>query len=270
MPISRRTGVDIYYEKTGSGPPLVLIHAIPFDHRMWIYQAATFSAHFTCIAMDIRALGQSGKPDQPCSLRDMADDIMGVLTEEGVSSDAIVMGCSIGSKLAMLLACDHPDVFKACIAVGGTSEKQGNFDHRINAYLEHQKNDTLGEYHLGHLRHGVTKEWAETPIGRYLIDGFARRGKTIDSRALVHLFRVLQESDITGKLPACKVPILIVNGEHDSARSGGARTHELFPHIAQKILPGTGHCCMLEDPAGFDRLVIDFIETNGLMKGNAQ
>ena len=34
MPVSRANGLDIYYEKAGSGPPLVLIHALPFDHNL--------------------------------------------------------------------------------------------------------------------------------------------------------------------------------------------------------------------------------------------
>lgn len=267
MPISRRNGVDIYYERTGSGPPLVLVHAIPFDHRMWLYQSARFSAHYSVIAMDLRALGQSAKPDRPCSLRDIADDIMGVLADEQVEPSAVVMGCSVGSKLAMLLACDHPDTFAACIAVGGTSERQTTFAPRIEAYLSHQAAGTLAGYHLAHLRHGVTAAWADTPAGRYLIDGFADRGRAIDARALVHLFGALAGSDLTAKLAASKVPILIINGEHDSARKAGTRTAELFPHIKQQILAGTGHCCMLEDPAGFDRLVIEFLSRNHLWRG---
>jgi len=35
MPVSRANGLDIYYEIAGSGPPLVLIHALPFDHNLW-------------------------------------------------------------------------------------------------------------------------------------------------------------------------------------------------------------------------------------------
>ena len=46
MTISRVNGLDIYYETTGAGPPLVLIHALPFDHNLWLYQVERFSARF--------------------------------------------------------------------------------------------------------------------------------------------------------------------------------------------------------------------------------
>ena len=36
MPLSRANGVDIWYEVAGDGPPLVFIHANPFDHGLWM------------------------------------------------------------------------------------------------------------------------------------------------------------------------------------------------------------------------------------------
>lgn len=267
MPVSRRNGVEIYYERTGSGPPFVMIHAIPFDHHLWLYQAARFSSAHTVVAMDLRSLGRSEKPDKPCSLRDLADDIMGVLADEGIERDVIVMGCSVGSKIAMLLACDHPEIFKACIAVGGTSERQDTFGPRIETYLARQADGTLEAYIRGHLRHGVTSAWADTPMGEYVLAGFAERGRNIDARALVRLFGALAQSDLTGKLTTSDTPILIINGEHDSARKAGTRTKQLFPRIEHQILAGAGHCCMLEDPSGFDRIVIDFLDRHALWKG---
>jgi pimeloyl-ACP methyl ester carboxylesterase len=37
------------------------------------------------------------------------------------------------------------------------------------------------------------------------------------------------------------------------------------PGAVHKVLPGTGHACCIEDPAGFDGLVIDFLRARGLM-----
>ena len=267
MPVSRANGLDIYYEKVGSGPPLVLIHALPFDHHLWLYQVERFSAHFTTIAMDLRGLGSSAKPRTPFSLGDMGDDILGILEDEDVRTDAVVLGCSIGAKLALMLACDRPDLFKAAILVGGNSGPQVQFDHRIAAYRKHQDKGTLKEYHLGHLRHGVTRAWADTPTARYLIEGFLERGAALDAESLAQVFGALTVSDLTGRLPAYKSPTLVVNGGFDNALKGGTRTASLIAHSEHKIITGTGHCCFLEDPATFEKLVRDFLRRNRLWPG---
>jgi pimeloyl-ACP methyl ester carboxylesterase len=264
MSISRANGLDIHYETAGAGPALVLIHALPFDHNLWLYQVERFSARFRTVAMDLRGFGRSGKPSMPFSLGDMASDILGVLADEGITTDAVVLGCSIGSKLALLLACEHPDLFKAAILVGGNSGPQPQFDHRIAGYRAHHAAGTLADYHLGHLRYGVTPQWADSPIGRYLLAGFAERGRGLDPECIARVFEALTVSDVTPLLPDYKSPTLIVNGEHDNALPGGTRTAALIRHAEHRILPGTGHCCFLEDPGGFEKPVREFLLRNGL------
>jgi pimeloyl-ACP methyl ester carboxylesterase len=78
------------------------------------------------------------------------------------------------------------------------------------------------------------------------------------------VFHALIVSDLTQQLPACKSPTLIVNGEHDNALPGGTRTATLIAHAEHRILPGTGHCCFLEDPGGFEALVRDFLQRKKL------
>jgi pimeloyl-ACP methyl ester carboxylesterase len=267
MPVSRANGLDIYYEKVGAGPPLVLIHALPFDHNLWLYQVERYASRFTTLAMDLRGFGRSAKPRMPFSLEDMGRDILGILADEGIASGAIVLGCSIGSKLALMLACDHPEIFPAAVLVGGNSGPQAQFDHRIAAYRDHQAAGTLRQYHLGHLRHGVTQAWADTPIGRYLLQGFAERGAALDAESIARVFQALSVSDLTPRLAAYKSPTLIVNGEFDNALKGGARTASLLAQAEHKIISGAGHCCFLEDPASFDALLRDFLRRNNLWPG---
>jgi pimeloyl-ACP methyl ester carboxylesterase len=61
------------------------------------------------------------------------------------------------------------------------------------------------------------------------------------------------------------VPTLVINGELDHSLPAGKRTASLVPGAVHKVLPGTGHACCLEDPAGFDRLVIEFLRSHKLM-----
>ena len=81
MPVSRANGVDIVYDRTGAGRALVMIHALPFDRHLWQFQIAAFQDRFTCIAMDLRGWGTSGKPRDAFTLRDMGDDVMGVVRD---------------------------------------------------------------------------------------------------------------------------------------------------------------------------------------------
>ena len=65
MPYSTRNGVKSYYEVSGEGFPLVLMHANPFDRRMFLYQVAHFSTFMKVINIDLRAYGYSDKPATP-------------------------------------------------------------------------------------------------------------------------------------------------------------------------------------------------------------
>ena len=90
------------------------------------------------------------------------------------------------------------------------------------------------------------------------------RGAALDAESIAQVFGALTVSDLTDRLPAYKSPTLIVNGEFDNALKGGTRTASLIAQAEHKIIPGTGHCCFLEDPASFDALVIDFLKRNRL------
>ena len=169
------------------------------------------------------------------------------------------MGCSFGSKIALLLALDHPDVFDAAILVGGNSGLQDHLGPHIAIYREHSAAGKLQDYHRIHLRRGVTQTWADTPFGRYLIEGFVERGKGLDADSIARVFEATMHSDLTHRLASLRVPILIVNGEHDSAFAGGARTAGLIAGAERRIIPDAGHCCFLEEPDRFDAVVQEFL-----------
>jgi 3-oxoadipate enol-lactonase len=193
----------------------------------------------------------------------MGDDVLGILADEGLAGPAILLGCSIGSKIALMLACDHPERFAAAVLVGGNSGPQ-NFERRIAEYLSHGAGGTLKPFHLSHLRHGVSEGWADTPIGRYLLSGFAERGEGLDPDSIAQVFRALEGADLTPRLAQCRVPVLVVNGELDNARRGGERTASLVPGAEHRVLPGAGHCCFLEDPETFDAAMRGFLARRGL------
>jgi len=260
MPISRRNGVEIYYETEGRGFPLVMLHAIPFDRRLWTFQAMRFSTWFKCISVDLRGWGRSGKVRTPFTFRDMCDDVIGVMDDEG-AGEAIVMGCSIGSKMALMLGVDDPARFKAVVMVGGNSGPQHQFEHRIQGYRE----KGVAAYRPGHLAYGVSSAFAQSPMGRHLLGNFMDATEGLDAEAIARVFEAMTVADVQPKLATFRTPSLVINGEFDSALPRGTETAQLIPGARHIVLKNAGHACNLEDPAAFDQAVIAFLNDHGLM-----
>src|SRR5687768_5504712 len=156
MPVSRSNGVDIWYEVEGGGPAMVLVHANPFDHDLWMYQSAHFSTWFTVVGIDIRGYGRSSKVTTPYSLEDMTNDVVGVMGDLSIAR-AVLGGCSVGSSIALLLALDHPELFDAVFMVGGNSASSSRYQSRIDGYRK-----DLGDYHIKHLRELVAPAFADS------------------------------------------------------------------------------------------------------------
>jgi 3-oxoadipate enol-lactonase len=260
MPVSRRNGVEIYYEVMGRGFPFIMIHAIPFDRRLWTYQAMKFSTWFKCISVDIRCYGRSAKVTTPFSLRDMCDDVIGVMEDEG-AREGIVMGCSVGSKMALMLAVDDPKRFKAAILVGGNSGPQNQFGRRIDGY----RAGPLPDYRRAHLEFGMSEGYAKSTMGQYFVNSFMDATEGLDAEGIARVFEALTVSDIQPKLPAYKVPSLIINGEFDSALKAGTETAGLIKGSRHVVLKNAGHACNLEVPDAFDGAVASFLADNNLM-----
>jgi pimeloyl-ACP methyl ester carboxylesterase len=260
MPYSTANGVKIYYEIYGEGFPFVMIHANPFDHNLWMYQIAHFSTHFKVVAVDIRGYGRSDKPVTPFSLKDMADDVLGVCRDEGIN-EAIVGGVSVGSGMALLMGLDHPELCKALILVGGSSGPGGSIDDRINGYTK----IGIEKYHIQHLKELVAPDFPDTKLGKYLLNTFVERDPWLSGECIGQIFRARGGTDMTSRLGTMKVPTLVINGEYDNSLKGGRLTASLIPGAVHKILPKTGHACNIEDPAGFDQFVIEFLKSHKLM-----
>jgi 3-oxoadipate enol-lactonase len=257
---STANGLKIYYEVSGEGLPLVLVHANPFDHNLWMYQIAHFSSYFKVIAMDIRGYGRSDKPVTPFTLGDMADDVLGVCREEGVT-EAIVGGVSVGSGIALLLGLRHPALCKALILVGGNSGGAGSIAERIHGYTH----TGIEKYHRQHLKELVAPKFPESKLGSYLLNTFVERDPWLSGECIAQIFRARAGTDMTSSIGSIKAPTLVINGEYDNSLKAGQRTASLIPGAVHRILPNTGHACNIEDPAVFDGLVIDFLQAQGLM-----
>jgi haloacetate dehalogenase len=97
----------------GHGPPLLLLHGYPQNHRMWRRCLPALSARFTVILPDLRGYGDSDKPAADATAaayakRTMAGDLVALLDRLGVTACPVI-GHDRGARVAHRLALDHPE-----------------------------------------------------------------------------------------------------------------------------------------------------------------
>lgn len=102
MPTLSRPDVDLYYEISGNGPPLLLIPGMLSDSATWLPLMPFLEPHYTLIRVDNRATGRM-QDCGPFTLPDSAADIA-ALSEHLDLTDLHVMGHSMGGYLALMLA----------------------------------------------------------------------------------------------------------------------------------------------------------------------
>ena len=262
MPYSKHSDVRIYYETCGEGPPFVLVHANPFDHRLWMYQVARYSAFYRMIAVDIRGYGRSDKPETPFTLRDMADDVLAVCAAENISR-AIFAGVSVGSGLCMLLALDQPDLVDALVLVGGSSKGPSSMHARIAGFT----GADLPAYQMRHLADCTAPGFPQTAIGAWTLAMFNAQADTLSGRCIAQIFRARMACDLGPRLSSLRVPTLVVNGEHDMSLDAGRETASRIPGATHALISGAGHACNIEKPAEFDAAVVQFLSSIGRWRG---
>ena len=108
--------ISIRYAMAGSGPPLLLLHGYPQTHVMWHKIAPALAEQFTVVASDMRAYGDSSKPQtdahhSPYSKRAMGKDQVELMRQLGFE-EFLLAGHDRGGRVGHRMALDHPDTIQ--------------------------------------------------------------------------------------------------------------------------------------------------------------
>jgi 3-oxoadipate enol-lactonase len=122
-------GARLWYDESGDGPVVLLLHGGLGDSGLWEPVVPLLAERFRTIRTDLRFYGRSTGPFVPWSWQ---DDAIGVLDELGVGRAAVV-GLSLGGRLALDIALAHPERLWAVAGVA-----PGLAGHSADAYSEEQ------------------------------------------------------------------------------------------------------------------------------------
>lgn len=125
-------GISLYYEKTGAGRPIVLLHGNTQSHRIFSVVTGELARDFTVYAIDSRDHGKSTKV-KTLNYSDMTKDIAEFI-ETVVKEPVIVYGLSDGGILALMLAIDYPQLLTQIIVSGAGTCPQDSKPYVIRLF----------------------------------------------------------------------------------------------------------------------------------------
>lgn len=114
-------GINLYYEKTGEGRPLIMVHGNGEDHTIFNEAVDVLKHHFTCYTIDSRGHGQSSHCSE-LHYKDMASDMIAFMTELDLN-DVAFYGFSDGGIVALLAAMDCSRITNLIVSGANISSK---------------------------------------------------------------------------------------------------------------------------------------------------
>jgi 3-oxoadipate enol-lactonase len=257
-------GGDLHYEVQGDGPPLVFVHAGIADSRMWGPQVAAFAEDYRVVRYDMRGFGRSGLPEGAFYRH---EDLRALLDHLDIER-AVLIGGSLGGQTALDFALAYPERVRALVLVcAGVT----GYEYDGPPLPEWK---AIGQA----MRAGKAAEANELYI-RLWIDGVGRSPDEVDPyvRTLaLAMNRPIVEKEIAGggegeaaetaavdRLYEIDAPALVIMSTLDPANSQAISRMlgQEIPGARLAVIEKAGHLPNLEQPADFNRLLRDFLNT---------
>jgi pimeloyl-ACP methyl ester carboxylesterase len=256
------SGVSIHVERTGKadGPPVVLLHAFPLSHRMWEPQIAALSDRYQVIAYDHRGFGASDTGDGQTTMETLVDDFFAVLDHMKLDR-VIACGLSMGGY-ALLRALERaPERFRAVVLADtrSTADDDAGRLGRANTIRDVKGKGVPAFAEAFSAKLVGPSTLAQKPEVRARVAELIRANGPLGicGGVLALGFR----TDTTAALKKLAVPALIVVGEEDALTppAHSRQMNEAAPGSSLVVIPKAGHLSNLEEPAAFNRALLDFL-----------
>lgn len=250
-------GTKLYYEVSGKGPAVVLVHGGLVDSRLWDDQMKPLAQSFRVVRYDLRGFGKSAAPTGQFW---PTEDLRALLDFLKIEK-ATVVGLSLGGIVAADFAFEHPERVERLVFVGsGLRGDRQPPDEKSMAAYRALANEGPEKYFETFLKADLLAGLRERPQARARM-----RTMMLDNyKALSYLRAGLAQSPeppTAERLGQLKFPTLVVVGSLDSKNllNIADTLTKGIPGARKVVINGASHHPPVETPQEFNRALLDFL-----------
>lgn len=246
--------------------PLILLHGFLGSAQDWDPTIEALGEERTCIALTLPGHGRASER-VPGSFADVVAWIADRIASEA-KEPADVLGYSMGGRLALALALDHPERVHRAIALGASA----GIDSDMDRIARRAEDERLARK----LETTDFAAWLEAWYAQPLFDGLraapgfeallARRlrARPADLAQALRVVSPGRQPPLRHRLADCPVPLLLMAGAEDAKYlASNQDLARLSPFIDAVAVPRAGHAPHLEQPDEFCRALRVFLSAAG-------
>ena len=253
---------SLYYEETGKGEALILIHGGLLDRRMWDGQFELFSRWSRVIRYDNRNHGLSrGSPDS----FSYHEDLNRLMEALGIQRARLV-GLSLGGAIAIDFALTHPEKVTALVLV---SSGLSGYENRDSSYKANQKKqaEAAAKKDMNAYIEYFQRSWTDGPhrtpeqVNRDVRQKVRDMIKATLSKPEPDNTAIPLEPPAIGRLSTIRIPTLFVLGDLDNPgiQEISGLVLKGVPGSRKVLIKGAAHMVNMEKPEEFNEVVGEFL-----------
>ncbi len=247
--------VKLHHHIDGSGPRVLLLHAVGIDLTFLDAVAVALANEFTVLRADLRGHGRS--PYEPATgLADYADDVHALLTELNFAPCAVA-GFAFGGMVTQALAVKYPQDACAIVIASCPSAQTPESAKVVAQRGSDAKRDGIGSI-------------LDVTMRRWFNDAFVDAGGdkavrqrllTADLNGWADAWSAMATIDTAPRLKEINVPALCLVGEFDKSSPPPVvrKIADAIPGARFTVIPGAPHMPFIEQPAETAKVVGDFL-----------
>jgi pimeloyl-ACP methyl ester carboxylesterase len=241
---------DLWYDETGEGPPVILLHEGVVDSRIWEPVVPLLGERHRVIRYDQRGFGRSPRPDGPYSV---VEDLTAVLDAAEVEKAALA-GASRGGNIALATAVERPERVSALVllgsglpgaplSVGWTSEQIARWEQAEAA----DDYEAMAELDM--------EAWA--PMGA----DAELRAMFVENAVGSNSEDPATDEPVAERVGGVTAPTLVITGGRDVAGINeiGDRLAREIPGARSAVIQEADHMIPWRTPEELSHLILDFL-----------
>jgi pimeloyl-ACP methyl ester carboxylesterase len=253
----------LYVEEAGQGIPLLCLHTAGSDARQFrgLMNDQRVTANFRVIAFDMPWHGKSSPPsgwqdtDYQLTSRDYVRMILEVADALGIDTP-VAMGCSIGGRIVLHLAHEHPERFRALIGLESAAHTDAYYDL---GWLD--RPDVHGSMVCAGVVSGLVAPVAPLAERWETLWHYMQSGPGVFKGDL-HFYTLDGDiRDRVDQIDTRRCPLYLLTGEYDYSCTAEA-TIDVAKRTGASvtIMQGLGHFPMSENPEKFISYLLPVLE----------